>query len=300
MRLPVDRALPLVALIALGGCGPGGSHVAPLPPLPKNGPAADYPMVIGDPFTIAGKAYTPADTLNWDEVGYAATGEAGGSGVSAAHKTLPLPSYVEVTSLDSGRTILVRVERRGPMTNQAIIELSPGAAAQLGTTGQTSAPVRVRRVNPPEQERALLRGGGEAPERMETPRGLLSVLKRKLEKQEPLATSSPAPTATDAPEATEARATPPAPSPPPAAKPAAIKPAATKPATTGKFSVQAATFSTEERAKKAAGKLDATIIHPGRFWLMRLGPFATRGEAEAALAKARNAGYSDARILRAD
>jgi rare lipoprotein A len=248
-------------------------------------------MVIGDPFTIAGKAYTPADTLNWDEVGYAATGEAGGSGISAAHKTLPLPSYVEVTSLDSGRTILVRVERRGPMTNEAIVELSPGAAAQLGIAGEARAPVRVRRVNPPEQERALLRGGGQAPERMETPKGLLSVLRRKLEKQEPLAVPGPVAAATEEREAVEAKATP---------VPAPPLPSAAKPAVTGKFSVQVATFSTEDRAKKAAARLDATVIHPGRFWLMRLGPFATRAEAEAALAKARRAGYSDARILRAD
>jgi rare lipoprotein A len=290
MRLPVDRALPLAVLIFLGGCGLGEGPVATPSPLPKSGPAADYPMVIGDPFSIAGKTYTPADTLNWDEVGYAATGEADGSGVSAAHKTLPLPSYVEVTALDSGRTILVRIERRGPMTNEEIIELSPGAAVQLGIAGQSRAPVRVRRVNPPEPERALLRGGGPAPERMETPKGLLSVLRRKLEKQEPLVESTPAPVASDRQASVETRVAPATPAPLPA----------TKPAEAGKFSVQIAAFSTEDRAKKAAAGLNAMVIHPGRFWLMRLGPFTTRTEAEATLAKARNAGYSDARILRAD
>ena len=264
-------------------------------------------MVIGDSFTIDGKTYTPGDTLNWDEVGYASIGEAGGSTVSAANKTLPLPSYAEVTSLESGRTILVRIERRGPMTNDRIIELSPGAASQLGVTGQ--APVRVRRVNPPEQERAMLRNGGEAPERMATPKGLLTVLRDRLGSQEPLAASNPPAAKVDlaigsepAPPAQPGpKLTPPAPAAvAPKPKPQPRPTPAPQAAETGKFSIQAAAFSSEGRAKKAAEKIGGKVIHPDRFWLMRLGPFATRVEAEAALAKAKSAGYSDARILRVD
>jgi rare lipoprotein A len=103
----------------------------------------------------------------------------GGGGISGSHRTLPLPCYVEVTSLDSGRTILVRLERRGPMQGDGLVALSPGAMAQLGLSG-AHAPVRVRRVNPPEGERALLRSGQQAPARMDTPPGLLTALKRKL------------------------------------------------------------------------------------------------------------------------
>src|SRR3546814_10508243 len=51
---------------------------------------------------------------------------------SDLHKTLPLPSYVEVTALDTGRTILVRVNDRGPMVTDRLIGLSRGAAEQLG------------------------------------------------------------------------------------------------------------------------------------------------------------------------
>lgn len=149
----------------------------------QTGPAADYPVVIGNPFTVDGVLYTPADTLNYDEVGYAALDRGGGSAVSAAHRTLPLPSYVEVTSLDTGRTILVRVERRGPMNGSALIALSPGAATQLG--GNSGTPVRVRRVNPPEPERAALRMGGRATDRLETPETLLTVLRRKLPGEAP-------------------------------------------------------------------------------------------------------------------
>jgi rare lipoprotein A len=303
MRLPVNYALPFAALILLSGCGQNGSELAPPPP-PRNGPAADYPVVVGPAFTVGDKTYTPEDKLNYDAVGYAAVGGEGSVGVSGAHKTLPLPSYVEVTSLDSGKTILVRLERRGPMSNDLLVELSDDAAAQLGIVGMKS-PVRVRRVNPPEQERALLRAGGRAPERMSTPKALLDVLTRKLGAPT-LATPSPVPppsrpvkpTVTPHPAPTSsAVATPTAISKPPAAP----KPAATPAATAhGGFLVQVAAFSTKVRADGASIRLGAQVSAAGRLWRMKMGPFATRAEAEAALAKARGAGYTDARIQRID
>lgn len=319
MRLPVNHALPLAALIALTGCGGGGAKPAVTPP-PANGPAADYPMVIGDPFTIEGETWRPADTLNYDMVGYASPGEEGAGTVSAAHKTLPLPSYVEVTSLESGKTILVRVERRGPMRNDRLIELSPGAAAQLGVTGRERAAVRVRRVNPPEQERALLRSGQTAPDRMDTPRPLLAVLMRKLDPQTAPPPATPpqiAPSPEPSPPEPSSATTPveppvpvakpkPAPKPKPVPSavtpmpPPAATPAPSASAANGSLVVQVAAFSTKERADAAAAKLGAGVSSAGRLWRMRMGPFATRAQAEAALAKAKRAGYSDARIQRAD
>ena len=300
MKLPVNHALPLIFVAALAGCGDGGSAIKPLPPV-ANGPAADYPVVVGPPFKIGAITYTPDDRLNYDAVGYAEVGMDGGQGISAAHKTLPLPSYAEVTSLESGRTILVRVERRGPMNNEKLVELSPGAAAQLGIAGSARPAVRLRRVNPPEQERAMLRAGGRGPERMETPRGLLDALNRKLGNE----AGTPAARAASVASA-------PQPTPSPSPKPAAIPtpmptpmPAQTASATPrrtaeGSLVVQVASFSTQERAKAAAGKIDGTVSPAGRFWRLHLGPFATRAQAEAALAKAKTAGYSDARIQRAD
>jgi rare lipoprotein A len=144
--------------------------------LPANGPQADYPVTIGNPYTIGQITYRPADTLNYDEVGYATAGT--GNGITGAHHSLPVPCYVEVTSLESGRTILVRLETRGPMDSNHLVALSPAAMTQLGATPNT--PVRVRRVNPPENQRALLRAGEEAPLRMDTPRGLVDVLRRRL------------------------------------------------------------------------------------------------------------------------
>ena len=191
MRLPDEsagrlaRRAGVIALLAaaLGGCGAlsgGGEDRAALRSSPAGamavGPAADYPVVVGEPYRIGSRLYTPVDTLNYDEVGYLVADS--GAGVSGAHHTLPLPSYAEVTSLETGRTILVRLERRGPMTSEALVGLSPAALAQLGATA--GIPVRVRRVNPPEDERAALRAGRSAPLRMDTPESLLAVLKRKL------------------------------------------------------------------------------------------------------------------------
>src|SRR6478736_4316621 len=182
MRLPVDGrklAAALTAALVLGAYGSvAAARPAPPPAPPANGPQADYPVVVGAPYTIDGTEYAPEDVLNYDHVGYLAADEAGGGAISGAHHTLPLPSYVEVTSLDSGRTVLVRIERRGPMAGQELIALSPGALDQLGVT--PGSPVRVRRVNPPEEQRALLRAGQSAPLRMDTPMPLVEVLRRKL------------------------------------------------------------------------------------------------------------------------
>lgn len=189
MRFPVNRSplLTLAALIVLcAGPAVAKNKGVTAPPAPVTGPAADYPVVVGAPFTIGSTVWTPTDQLNYDAVGKADVGDPSLAGVSAAHKTLPIPSYAEVTSLDTGRTILLRIVKRGPMLNDVLTELSPLAAQQLGIAPGSAAPVRVRRVNPPEQERAMLRAGGQAPERIETPDGLLKVLRRKLADQSPL------------------------------------------------------------------------------------------------------------------
>ena len=77
----------------------------------------------------------------------------------AAHKTLPLPCYVEVTALDTGRRIIVRINDRGPFVNDRIIDLSRGAATQLGIVHAGLTRVRVRRVYPDDRIRLALRSG---------------------------------------------------------------------------------------------------------------------------------------------
>ncbi len=302
MRLPVNRFWPLVAAVTLGACG-GGASVRDVPPQAANGPAADYPVVVGVPFTVDGTTYTPVDRLNYDAVGLAASGADGGSPITAAHRTLPLPSYAEVTSLDTGRTILVRVERRGPMTGPYLIELSPGATAQLGLAGADRTAVRVRRVNPPEVERAQLRTGQPAPVRMDTPKSLLAVLQRKLDLQNGVPAKAPSvdltttlPPAqnaavTAAPAMAVVKAT--------AATPAPQAAATIAPAPAGNWFVQIGTFASKANADAAAKKAGAAVTAAGRLWRVRLGPFADADKAKPALAKVKAAGYSDAVIQRA-
>ena len=296
MRLPVNQALTLAALVLLTGCGSAGEQrLAQLPGQPQSGPAADYPMVLGDSFTIGGTTWTPSDQLNYDAVGYASVAAHDHAGVTAAHKTLPMPSYAEVTSLDTGRTILVRVERRGPMTNDTLVELSQEAAQQLGMTPGSRAAVRLRRTNPPEQERALLRQSGRAPDRMETPEGLLKVLRRKLVEQFPAVPAPSAPSAMTK-QTSSARAVTLT---SPIATPTAV-PQPGKPAPKGSLVVQAGAFSAEAGAREVASQLNGFVSKPGKYWLVRIGPFANRAQAGAALEKARSAGYRDARIQQAD
>jgi rare lipoprotein A len=326
MRLPVSRKLPIAVLPILLALGLPASARERISAPSGNGPQADYPIVLGAPFDVDGVTYTPADTLNYDVVGFAA-GTASGSGISGSHRTLPLPSYVEVTALQSGRTILVRLDRRGPMTGSLLIELSPAAAAQLGIAGGPRAPVRVRRVNPPEPERAALRAGQSAPLRMDTPASLLGVLKRRLEQQgagtqisrtgpmpapdklPPVPDVKPNP-ATVAPQADpigqpEATSKPlPKPAPERAPKPAIVPHAAssvanaTAVAPKGGWTIQLGAFSSRARAEALAFQVGGRVEPAGSLWRVRQGMQSTRSEADAALAKARAAGYKDATIQR--
>jgi rare lipoprotein A len=173
MRLRRSPAASLLAALLLASCA-GGNR------MPR---VSDTAPKIGTPYVVGGRTYVPRDDRHYDEIGYAswygghhrgrptANGERfDPDGISAAHTTLPLPSYVEVTALDTGRTILVRINDRGPFVPGRIIDLSHGAAKRLGIDRQGLARVRVRRVEPDEQARAALRAGRPAaPSRIAAP-----------------------------------------------------------------------------------------------------------------------------------
>lgn len=264
----------------IGGAPPASAQSART--VDPDGPAGDYPVVIGPSYSVNGVTYTPGDALNYDEVGYAVRDMDAGPGVTAAHHTLPLPSYVEVTELDEGRTALVRVERRGPMNGNQLIALSADAMAQLGIAA--SAPVRVRRVNPPEIERAKLRAGERAPLRIETPDGLLTVLRRKLPEASASASIRPAPVE----------------SPTPAATPAPERTVPATPVATTGYYVQAGAYSERARADRVAARIGGQVYPAGRLWRVRSGPFATAAEADRDLARIRAAGFGDARVVHED
>ncbi len=77
--------------------------------------------------------------------------------MTAAHKTLPLPTYVEVTNLENGRKVIVRVNDRGPFMDNRIIDLSYVAAAKLGIIKNGTGTVEVRAIDPTEYLRDQLK-----------------------------------------------------------------------------------------------------------------------------------------------
>jgi rare lipoprotein A len=138
----------------------------------SHGPPPGGPLGVNGtmkPYQVNGVWYRPAEQPGYDKVGMAswygpqshyhttADGEAfDPSTPSAAHKTLPLPCIVEVTNLDNGRKIRVRVNDRGPFVDGRILDVSRQAANDLGFLGQGMARVRVRYIGP-----APLVGRGE-------------------------------------------------------------------------------------------------------------------------------------------
>lgn len=170
------------AILALSACAGGNFR-----------PVSDAPVRIGPPYQIRGATYVPAAAPSYDVLGYASwygheSGNRTANGerfrpdwFTAAHTTLPLPTYVEVTALDTGRRIIVRVNDRGPFVQGSrIIDLSRGAAERLGMKAQGHAPVRVRRVEPPEEDRERLRQGKSARDLPPVPGQVLQGLRAQL------------------------------------------------------------------------------------------------------------------------
>ena len=68
--------------------------------------------------------------------------------MSAAHKKLPIPTYARVTNLENGRSVIVRVNDRGPFHENRVIDLSYAAASRIGMLGKGTALVEVRAIDP--------------------------------------------------------------------------------------------------------------------------------------------------------
>jgi rare lipoprotein A len=154
MRLSLRR-VSLGLLLALAACASN----------PKAPPSATAGVKIGKPYQVAGNWYYPSDDRNYDAKGIAswygpgfhalptANGERyDQDDVTAAHKTLPMPSWVEVENLDNGRKLVVRINDRGPFVSGRIIDLSRRSAQLLGVDKTGLARVRVRRVFPAKQD----------------------------------------------------------------------------------------------------------------------------------------------------
>lgn len=125
------------------------------PPPPAASAATNYK--IGKPYQVAGVWYYPQEDFSYDETGIAswygpnfhakltANGETfDQNAVTAAHKTLQMPAVARVTNLENGRSIIVRINDRGPFVNGRILDLSRRSAQLLGMEGQGTAKVRVQ------------------------------------------------------------------------------------------------------------------------------------------------------------
>src|SRR3972149_52315 len=169
---------PAVLLAALSACGTlpsGGGYYedgapGPRPPadfanVPDAVPKAEPRSPTGNnPYTVYGTTYSPlADTSGYRERGIASWygkkfhGKRTSSGepydmyvMTAAHKTLPLPSYARVHNLQNGRSVVVRVNDRGPFLHNRLIDLSYAAAARLGILGTGTGTVELEAVSPEE------------------------------------------------------------------------------------------------------------------------------------------------------
>lgn len=281
----------------------------------------DYGMYkIGNPYQVEGVTYTPRVDYDYVETGIAswygnkfhgnrtANGEAFDMNtISAAHRTLPLPSMVRVTNLENGRALNVRVNDRGPFARGRIIDLSRRAAQLLGFEQKGTAMVRVEIL--PEESIAMARGmDGRAvaavdnhPTPTAAPR--MSVVSAEL---------PPPPGARAAPQPAQNRQiTAVAVAPPPATRtPAALEqvdgkvsrvPVAPNP---GMF-VQAGAFSQYANAHrmeallKNVGPVQISQVDGGstRVFRVRLGPVRSVAEADMLLARVVARGVNEARIV---
>jgi rare lipoprotein A len=250
---------------------------------------------VGLPYEIDGTWYYPGTNYAYDDTGMASSygqelrGRLTANGeifdpesLTAAHPTLPMPSIVQVTNLENGRSVNLRVNDRGPYGSGSIIAVSRGVARVLGFEAQGNAKVRVKILALESVQAALLamRNGsdsviaGERAEREEAMRPASRTAKRV---------------------------------PPPARKPVAAS-APTGAGVQGKprpVYIQAAAFAQSDNAMKARRRLHplglvmvATATANGAdLYRVRLGPFAKRSDADRLLRRVVGAGFGDAHIV---
>ncbi len=159
----------LIGLLALGMFGLAGCaettlavHTAKQVGIGQSTPKSQGGYKVGEAYQINGVWYTPAEDYAYDETGvssyyggerqgvdfhgrYTANGEVyDQNALTAAHRTLPMPSLVRVTNLENGRQLVLRVNDRGPFLRGRIIDVSRRSAQLLGFEGVGTARVRVQ------------------------------------------------------------------------------------------------------------------------------------------------------------
>jgi rare lipoprotein A len=309
--------------VALSGCAEAqlGIHTAKQFGHSNNGgtgrTAGNYK--IGSPYQIDGVWYYPQDDPNYDESGIASWygapfhGQSTANGetydqnaLTAAHKTLPMPTYVRVTNLENGRSIIVRVNDRGPFVNGRVIDLSRRGAQLLGYDQVGTARVRVQAVQPgmPGVEPTMLAqpSSPDQPRVMAAPRAAVTaealppppgVKGQSAPAAGPVTAQATSPTATLASQAAAA---------PPDLNRQQILQEPVRPTS---IYVQAGAFTVFDNANRlrarlqpvAPAKVSSTIVKGIEYFRVRIGPMQSVDQADQALQQVIHLGAADARIV---
>lgn len=269
---------------------------------------------IGAPYQIDGVWYYPAEDFSYDETGiaswygedfhgkYTANGEVFNlNALTAAHRTLPMPSIVQVTNLENGRSIRLRVNDRGPFVRNRIIDVSRRAAQLLGFEAQGTAKVRVKILVPESIQVASLarHNGGDG----KAPVATLAAAPR-----ERVAVESLPPTP-----GVQVASTTPSPTPPTVTAPAALPPAPPRlsetvvqmPVKATQIYIQAGAFARADNALRVKNRLDplgpvkvlGARVNGIDLYRVRLGPLPNVDAADKMLDRVVAAGLAEARIV---
>lgn len=276
----------------------------------QNVPKGGGKYHVGKPYSVAGTTFHPREDPNYNRVGhaswygdlfhgrYTANGEIYDMDrLSAAHPTLPLPSYARVSNLNNGRSIVVRVNDRGPFSNDRIIDLSRASAEVLGFRRKGTAVVRVTYLG-----RAPLNGDDSYERRYLANQSFMQMAETRAPRASGQRIVSLAEEETKYASSAWRLGTP-ATTPPPAPKQA---PSGNGGVTVkGGYLIQAGMFKLPENVDKARAALSpiapvevSQIEFRGEMLSrVRVGPFADKKAARAALGQVTKAGYEGARIV---
>ena len=279
---------------------------------------------IGKPYEVSGVWYYPAVDYDYSETGIASWYGADFHGrptangeiydmnrVTAAHRTLPMPSMLQVTNLENGRSISVRVNDRGPFKRGRIIDLSRRGAQLLGFERDGTAKVRVEILAAESRRMAAEMTGGNATKVAEK-NGVKAASRAKIA-SEPLP-PPPGMKAAAKPAAVTENGTKRAAKPAPARRPIARRNGSLAardakvtivPVEPTRIYVQAGAFSQYHIANRLKailaefGPTRVTTVAIGEYYLfrVRLGPMSSLPEADRVLARVIGAGYPEARLI---
>lgn len=263
---------------------------------------------VGKPYQVAGAWYYPSEDWDYDQTGIAswygptfhgkntANGEVFDQwGVSAAHKTLPMPSLVRVTNLENGRSLVVRINDRGPFKSARIIDMSQRAAQLLGFEGQGTAKVRVQLMTKESQALAQRAKAGGSPQLASAD----SPIQSDSVASEPIASE-------DLPDLNQpVLVSTPAVSTAPPQQVAQVGELSLVPVSPTRIFVQAGAFSDQVNAERVKSKLStigavsvsSVPLGDRSLYRVRLGPIDNVADADRLLAEVVQAGYGEARTV---